>query len=231
MDDMPLTTSTSWTGEVEYSFDCQSPKVNDEKAKKVEKEIYDDVFRNNDPIPNANLRYKTILEENARAEMVLYSPAHNRSAQRVGRLYGTGVSHPLVGNGVELEQYKEKSGDKGSPVPKNTTSAIISNVSIPERRGEGKERGGIHHTTISLEHSTAPKHRYPSPVQSNYNFSAYPSHDGSGGGVDSKNIQPLKAAAALGMLDKQVGGKYHVPSHIQEPYAEQLLVRIIIIEI
>jgi hypothetical protein len=184
------------------------------------------VFRHQEPIPDANKRYLMILEENARAQMALFSPKHNNSAQRVGKLYGAGMNHPLIGDGVDREILIEESGLKGSPVGNTATSALVASGALPERRGRGEERGGLKKSTISVQHSTATKHQYPSPVQSRHTFSTYPSQEG-GGGAAPKCAQPMKTATALGMLDRQAGGKYHVPSHLHEPYSEPLTVSIV----
>lgn len=186
-------------------------------------ETYENVFRNKEPIPNANDRYKMILEENARAQMALFSPTHNESAQRIGRLYGAGMNHPLIEDGLQRAALTEN-GLKGSPVASALTAAAMS----PDPHRGLKERGGLHASTISLQHSMTSKHQYPSNSHSPHRFNVYPSHDSSGGaGVgtsDSRFVQPLKTATALGMIDRQAGGKYHVPSHLHEPYATPLMV-------
>jgi hypothetical protein len=183
------------------------------------------VFMHQEAIPDANKRYLMICEENARAQMALESPTHNHSAQRVGRLYGTGMNHPIVDEGVSREVDGHSIG--GSPIRNTATSAIIAKGTLPDRKGKlAKEKGGLMNNTISIQHSMANKHNYPTPVQSQHGFSAYPSHTGGGGGIDLKYDQPLKAAAALGMVDKQPGGKYYVPNHLHEPYTEPLVVRL-----
>mmetsp|Transcript_2249 Transcript_2249/g.4047 ORF Transcript_2249/g.4047 Transcript_2249/m.4047 type:complete len:987 (-) Transcript_2249:87-3047(-) len=176
------------------------------------------VFRHQDPIPDANKRYLMICEENARAQMTLESPTHNHSAQRVGRLYGAGMNHPLVEDGVSREVDGHSIG--GSPIRNTTSSAVMAQGNLPVRKGKNTAtKGGLMSNTISLEHSVTNKHENPPPVQSQHTFSAYPSHTGGGGGVDLRYVQPMKTATALGMVDTQAGGKYYVPNHVHEPYA------------
>lgn len=201
-------------------------------------ETYENVFRNKEPIPNSNDRYKMILEENAREQMSLFSPTNNNTAQRIGRLYGAGMNHPLIEEGLERATVMEaESGPKGSPIPKIPSPLVLSAEKQLDRHGEvkEKERGGRHANTISVKHSMTSKHQYPNSTHSPHIFNAYPSHDSGGGavagggtasgaGAVSMIVPTMKTATALGMIDKQAGGKYHVPAHLHEPYSKPLTV-------
>jgi hypothetical protein len=78
------------------------------------------------------------------------------------------------------------------------------------------------HTT-SLLHSTAVKHQYPPPIQSKHMFNAHLSTS-SHTSQSKISRQAMKSAEALGLLDSQQGGRYHVPRHLPEPYTVPLTV-------
>ena len=201
-------------------------------------ETYENVFRSKEPIPNSNDRYKMILEENARAQMALFSPTHNNSAQRIGRLYEAGMNHPLIDVGLERAALLEQSGPQCSPIPKTPPIVPMTTNTQSNREGEIKKaKGGRHANTISVQHSMTSKHQYTNNPHSPHIFNPYPSHDSGGGavagtglvtgtgtGAASVVVPLMKTAAALGMIDKQAGGKYHVPEHLHEPYSKPLIV-------
>lgn len=129
------------------------------------------------------------------------------------------MNHRLIGEGVGREVDGEN--EEKSHI---SIASSRANVTIESPHRKDPHRSGLFCSTTSLEHSTANKHEFPPPVQSKHLFSAHPSHTGGGGGVDVKYVQAMKTASALGHVDKLAGGKYHVPNHLHEPFAEPLTV-------
>ena len=193
----------------------------------------DEIFQDYKPIRDANKRFNTLAEENAKRAVQAIDSKKEAHAQRIGKLYMTGSDSAIVKHDIASRKkraLKKKKSSKGYTMASSFPLSPGQGGETDEDEEEVVDSAArLLSPTQSLLHATKPKHTFPSGVQSSVDYNPYSKHNWDkpyNSQCHGRNIPLMRSSTALYHLDRTSEGKYNVCQTLS-PYDERFRVSVL----